>query len=358
MRLHLGINLRHVRLLGRRKSRNAELAGSQGSAGADGEIVAVGHGHSADAPVGHPKDDELKRDEFAKSLAIDVQLAPRASGFVIGLSGPWGSGKTSILKLAAYELRDDVSAVVTFNPWLFAGAEQLVTHFFAELAGQLERSGRDQRIQRIAAGLSKYGRLVSPLRYAPLVGGIAGLASDAAKSFGDSLHSADLSAEIQAEAIRADLLNLDKPILVLVDDLDRLRPEEIVDVVRLIRLVGDFPNLVYIVAFDQKVVESALGNGGSEGKAYLEKIIHVSHAVPAARHEDLTRLLADALAEAVPDPDALRFDDQRFSSLFWDDVRPFFQTVRDVRRFMNTVRSSIELLGARGSVDAGGTASV
>jgi predicted KAP-like P-loop ATPase len=337
-----------MRLPGRRRSRKAKPAASPrddtADDGAPAEEAGPGH-HSADAPVDNPRDDELGREEFAKSLAVDVRLAPPASGFVIGLSGPWGSGKTSILKLAAYELRDDVSAVVTFNPWLFAGAEQLVTHFFAELAGQLEQRGSDQLVQQIADGLSKYGRLVSPLRYAPLVGGIAGLASEAAKSLGDSLQSEELSAELQAEEISADLLRLNKPILVLVDDLDRLRPEEIVDVVRLIRLVGDFPNLVYIVAFDQGIVESALGSDRSEGQAYLEKIIHVLHAVPAARHEDLTRVLGDALGEAVPDPKALRFDEQRFRSLFWEDVRPFFRTVRDVRRFINTVRSSVELLG-------------
>lgn len=337
-----------MRLPGKRRSQEAKHETPQRQVIVDDDAPAEDYGsrhHSADAPVDNPRDDELGREDFAKSLAVDVRLAPPAAGFVIGLSGSWGSGKTSILKLVAYELRDDVSAVVTFNPWLFAGAEQLVTHFFAELAGQLEHSGNDQLVQRIAEGLSRYGRLVSPLRYAPLVGGIAGLASDTAKGLGESLQSAELSAQLRAEEIRRDLLGLDKPILVLVDDLDRLRPEEIVDVVRLIRLVGDFPNLVYIVAFDQEIVESALGSNRNEGQAYLEKIIHVLHAVPSARHEDLTRVLGDALGEAIPDPKTLRFDEHRFRSLFWEDVRPFFQSVRDIRRFVNTVRSSTELLG-------------
>jgi len=336
-----------VRLPGRRKQKGAELAYSQEVDARlhEGGSTEISAGlHSADGPINHPDDDELGRTDFARALAADVRHAPTASGFVIGLAGPWGCGKTSLLKLAGHELRDDVSAVVSFNPWLFSGAEQLVTHFFAELAGQLEQSGRD-RLTQIAGGLSVYGRLVSPLRYAPFVGGIAGLTSDAAGALGDSLRSEDLSAEIQAQRIRADLLELDKPILVLVDDLDRLQPEEIVDVVRLIRLVGDFPNLVYIVAFDQAVVETALDGNGGDGQAYLEKIIHVPHSVPSVRHEDLTRVLQVALAEAIPDLDELRFEIQRFSSLFWDDVRPLFKTVRDVRRFINVIRTSIELLG-------------
>ncbi|HEX5762135.1 MAG TPA: P-loop NTPase fold protein [Solirubrobacterales bacterium] len=340
-------NLRPVRLPGRRKHKSTKLSSSQ-QADAEpesgGSVKGCAGLHSADGPIAHPDDDELGRKDFARALAADVRHAPKASGFVIGLAGPWGCGKTSLLKLAGHELRDDVSAVVVFNPWLFSGAEQLVTHFFAELAGQLEQSGRD-RLNQIAGGLSVYGRLVSPLRYAPFVGGIAGLTSDAAGALGESLRSEDLSAEVQAQRIRADLLELEKPILVLVDDLDRLRPEEIVDVIRLIRLVGDFPNLVYIVAFDQAIVETALNGNGGDGQAYLEKIIHVPHTVPSVRHEDLTRVLQVALAEAIPNPTELRFEEQRFSSLFWEDVRPLFETVRDVRRFINAIRTSLELLG-------------
>jgi len=299
--------------------------------------------HSADGPIVDPADDVLGRYEFACALADDVRLAPTGSGFVIGLTGPWGSGKTSVLKLASHVLQDEVSAVVSFNPWLFSGTEQLVSHFFGELSGQLGKSGG--QVRRVAKAISSYGRLVSPLRYVPYVGELARVGYEASQAIGGVMQAEEQSAEVQAGKLKTMLEGLDKPILVLVDDLDRLRPEEIVDVVRLVRLVGDFPNLVYIVAFDPGVVEKALSKNGGDGRAYLEKIIHISHALPPVRHGDLSNVLQVALAEAIPNPDEFRFDEQRFGSVFWSDTRPLFATVRDVRRFTNVLRTTLDLLG-------------
>jgi KAP family P-loop domain len=299
--------------------------------------------HSADGPVADPADDVLGRYDFASALADDVRLAPAESGFVVGLTGPWGSGKTSVLKLVSHALGDEVSAVVSYNPWLFSGTEQLVSHFFGELSGQLGRSGG--RARSVAKAISSYGRAISPLRYVPYVGEFARIGFEAAQALGNAAQTEAQSAEVQADKLKEKLGELEKPILVLVDDLDRLRPAEIVDVVRLVRLVGDFPNLVYVVAFDREVVEKALDQNSGDGRAYLEKIIHISHALPPIRHEDLTSVLQIALDEAIPDPRSLRYDEQRFRSFFWSDIRPLFSTIRDVRRFINVLRTTLNLLG-------------
>lgn len=52
-----------------------------------------------------------------------------------------------------------------------------------------------------------------------------------------------------------------KRLVVVLDDVDRLRPDEIRDMVRLVRVVGDFPNTVYIMACDRGYVEECLGDG-------------------------------------------------------------------------------------------------
>ena len=57
------------------------------------------------------------------------------------------------------------------------------------------------------------------------------------------------------------LRKLERPIVIVVDDIDRLQEAEIRDIVRLVRLVGDFPNLVYLLAFDRVRVAKVLGDG-------------------------------------------------------------------------------------------------
>ena len=58
---------------------------------------------------------------------------------------------------------------------------------------------------------------------------------------------------------------LDKPIVVVLDDIDRLETSEIRDVFKLVRLTANFPNIIYIVAFDRERVEEALGEQGVPG---------------------------------------------------------------------------------------------
>lgn len=303
------------------------------------------HEHSADAPIEDSAEDLLHRASFAFALARDIARAPRDSGFVVGLTGPWGSGKTSVLRLIERELGDDATAVISFNPWLFSGTEQLVEHFFAELSGQLEAIGGDQ-LGKVTKALRGYGRVVAPLRYLPYVGEIARASSDAASDLGGALGSGEAaSAQIQAAKLKKRLIDLERPIVVMVDDIDRLRKEEIVDVVRLVRLVGDFPNLIYLLAFDLGEVESALGDSREDGRAYLDKIVHISHSLPPVRPEELTLVLQASLSEAIPEPSAYRFDRERLVDLFWTEVRPMFTNVRDIRRYVNVLATTLALLG-------------
>jgi len=53
----------------------------------------------ADAPIRSLSEDRLGRRKFAQALAAEVVAAPVARGYVMGLTGPWGSGKTSILNM-------------------------------------------------------------------------------------------------------------------------------------------------------------------------------------------------------------------------------------------------------------------
>ncbi len=61
-----------------------------------------------------------------------------SQGAVVGVLGPWGSGKTSLVNLTRDEFEAAGVTILDFNPWMFSGAEQLVASFFVELAAQLK----------------------------------------------------------------------------------------------------------------------------------------------------------------------------------------------------------------------------
>ena len=84
----------------------------------------------------------------------------------------------------------------------------------------------------------------------------------------------------RARLEKAASFDLTKPIVVVLDDIDRLSTSEIRDVFKLVRLTANFPNIIYIVAFDRNRVEEALAEQGVPGRDYLEKILQVAIDLP------------------------------------------------------------------------------
>jgi hypothetical protein len=291
-----------------------------------------------DSPIRSLEEDRLGRRPFAEALAAEIMTVPAGRGYVMGVTGPWGSGKTSILNMTADAL-DEEALVVQFNPWMFSGTEALVASFFEEIGKQLEQ--RESKLRGIGDKLAAYGHLLSPL--ASLVG-----ASTAVSSAADMLErlSAGPSVFEQREELRGILKDLDRRLVVIVDDVDRLRPPEVLDIVRLVRLVGDFPNTLYLLAFDRGRVEECLGEGNIErGRSYLEKIVQVTHDVPAAREPDVTTIFVSGLHQLLDTLPTGPLDAGDWQNVFAFVVRPLLVTPRSVRRLLGSLSMTMRLVG-------------
>lgn len=148
------------------------------------------------------------------------------------------------------------------------------------------------------------------------------------------------------ETLRQELASLAKPVVVVVDDVDRLRPDEVRDIVRLVRLVGDFPNTVYLLAFDRQRVEECLGEKDiARGRAYLEKIVQVTYDVPLAREEDLTTLLLGGLTPMLEGLTVGPFVTADWENLFAFVVLPLLRTPRDIRRYLESLPMTLRMIG-------------
>src|SRR4051794_36818059 len=91
-----------------------------------------------DRPIRTASEDALQRARLATGFAEQITRLDAGDGLVVGVLGPWGSGKTSFLNLACEELDRRGLTVVNFNPWMFSGASQLVETFFIEISGELK----------------------------------------------------------------------------------------------------------------------------------------------------------------------------------------------------------------------------
>jgi KAP family P-loop domain len=292
----------------------------------------------ADTPIRSLSEDRLGRRPFAQALAAEILAAPATRGYVMGLTGPWGSGKTSILNMTMDAIGDQ-AIVVQFNPWMFSGTEALVSSFFAEIGKQLKK--KETKLKDIGSKLATYGQLLSPL--AAVVG--AGNAVHGAANVLDRLSAAP-SVFDQHEELRELLEDLDRQLVVVVDDVDRLRPQEVLDIVRLVRLVGDFPNTLYLLAFDRLRVEECLGEGNAErGRSYLEKIVQVTHDVPTPRQPDVIEMFIAGLGPMLDDLPAGPFNAGDWQNILAFVIRPLIVTPRHVQRLLGSLSMTMRMVG-------------
>ena len=82
-------------------------------------------------------------------------------------------------------------------------------------------------------------------------------------------------------------------VLIVADDIDRLDPAELMALLRVIRLLGRFDNVHYLLAYDQDTIESILAHQGLTGRttSFMEKIVQYPFEVPPMASVDKRRLL-------------------------------------------------------------------
>lgn len=265
----------------------------------------------------------------------------------MGVMAPWGYGKTSFVNLMREQFAENPNlTVIDFNPWMFSGAQQLTDTFFKEVAAEL-RVKDPRRFRAVADELDNYGDVLGSVAgaFGPIGVALLGLGRGVAKS---AVKVAELrrGGTLQLRHKVAEKLGqLDQPIVVIIDDIDRLSTDEIRDIFKLVRLTASFPNLVYVLAFDRERVERALDETNVPGRAYLEKIVQLSFDLPAIQRGTLQTQVFAELDRILGDlPDA-RFDSNRWPDVYMEIVGPMFANLRDVTRFAVSARPALAALG-------------
>ena len=295
-----------------------------------------------DNPIKNPEDDAIGRISTAQNFAQHVLALDTTEGVVVGVLGPWGSGKTSFINLARNEFEKAEVPILDFNPWMFSGAAQLVESFFIELAAQLKIHSD---LAEIGKDFEAYGEIFSGLGWLPVVGVWSERIRSAMKIGGKFLQRRKEGVGGRRRKIEKALSALNEPIVVVLDDIDRLATSEIRDVFKLVRLTANFPNIIYIVAFDRDRVEKALDEQGIPGRDYLEKILQFPEDLPVVPSHVLHQQVTSALDKALDNIENTGpFDKQVWPDIFMEIIRPLIRNMRDVRRYAAAIHSAVTSL--------------
>jgi predicted KAP-like P-loop ATPase len=329
-----------------------------------------------DRPIGSLEQDQFGFGPVAKQLADVVLSAANQDGFVIGVEGCWGAGKSSLLNLAIGFLEDTASnkrpIIIRFDPWLISNRDALVQSLFDQFDSELNRAKLTRlgpvfgspeiaekaakSIQKFArnlraySGLARIGASVLP-GFSPIVDSVLNI-TDRIGSGPDrpTLHD-------QKDAVRRALAELRVRVVVVIDEIDRLEPAEAIEVLRLVRAVADFPNVIYVLAFDRDVLSqfivTALGVG--KGDEFLEKMIQASFSVPMPEEFDLRNALRDIIRDTIRDVvrnGTIKGDapSDRTENVIQHEGHRRLKTPRDVMRISNSFK--LHWSAVAGEVDA------
>ena len=290
---------------------------------------------NADNPIQRPEQDVLGRDNLAEHFTEHVLSLDAREGGVVGVLGPWGSGKTSFVNLAINHFTKNGITVLNFNPWIFSGTDHLLNIFFAELSAQLKAK---DALLKVGKSIERYGDSLNFLTLIPHAGPIYSALYPVIKLVGNILRQNNSGIQHQKKIVEENLRKLSNPLVVIIDDIDRLTTSEIREIFKLIRLTANFQNIIYIAVFDRPRVEAALDEQNIPGRDYLEKILQICIDLPEISSEVLLNEFFSELDKAISSIKNIgELDRDVWASVFIEIIRPNITNIRDVRRYTATV---------------------
>ncbi|MEH6945281.1 KAP family P-loop NTPase fold protein [Bacillus sp. JJ722] len=235
-------------------------------------------------PVDDTSYDKLDFKSKAIEIASVINNFPTYSPFSISINGPWGSGKSTMLNFIEQSLDKKKCNIIRFNPWTVSDEDSLITNLFEEIYYEIDGGVTNakqkfaeyaQKIISPATKLSSYVGALSNGIDPRMAGVISNSAGESAKGIGEILFTKPLSKrkkELHKE-MKLRYSDTEQKIVVLIDELDRLFPDEIITVFQMIKSALDFPGLVFVVAMDEIIINEALIKIGINNPTYyLEKI--------------------------------------------------------------------------------------
>lgn len=326
------------------------------------------HRLSDDLPKKNPwLHDRLGYAPFAKRLARVILSLNVPHGYVVGLHGQWGSGKSTILNFVQahlskhnQEVEDAVSAIkiIEFRPWIVAGHQDLISAFFKVLAEGIAPKEtsfkvgwrRFLRSNRTASDEIIESLVTIAVAIDPTSGFASRFAGSLAKKSVTGViekFTDDPSLQAAHSKLAEQLKEKNQKLLIIIDDIDRLPDEEVRLIMQMVKTVGRLPNTIYLLAYDRRIVWRVLdGEAARIGPRYAEKIVQQEVELPKPSKSALLAMLDEEISFLTVQVD----ETTRWAYLLRDGVYRWVESPRDVFRLSNAIKFSWPAL--EGELDA------
>lgn len=246
------------------------------------------------------KDDILERKSISKQLSDFVERIE--DPVVLALDDTWGSGKTFFLKrwVAAHNGENQGYAVTVYfdafeNDYLSDPLVSIITAVSARIPDEQEATLKKWKM--VAAKLAKpaFGIALSLATFGAKqnleeIGDvIADATGKEVKDAAQDLWDAEKERKDAVHAFKELLIKLTQdaatPIVIVIDELDRCRPDYALSVLEVIKHFFSVPKVHFILGINGTALENSVKaryGANIDAESYLRKFINVSFSLPRA----------------------------------------------------------------------------
>lgn len=279
-----------------------------------------------DAPKLKLNEDCLFRESLVKNLAREIMsLDTETCSRSLAITSAWGNGKTTFLNFVKEQLESQI-VIISITPWCINPGKSITTFFFQEIIKNLGSINYS-----IAKKIKEYASVLEAIE----LGWLA-----------KSVKVTDLAS--MTRSISQKLIELNIKVLIIFDDIDRLSASEIEEVFRIIRGSANFPNFIFLSAFDKHYVQSALRNSNpAYNEHYIEKFFESEFALPELRAEKLHDVILNNLTWIEDENDRECFTSYVTTDKFLSGELPVFYpltNLRSIYRWINGIHARYEIL--------------
>lgn len=243
-------------------------------------------------------DDLLNRSDYVHALAEIVEACN--TPMTISITGEWGSGKTSFVRQLNNQLSGKPIKFIEFNTWEISQFEQndnlklsLLQSFVSEIIDNNSSKKKEimGKIKKLTWSVAKNIPLNIPFVD---IGQVVNIISDYNAESASTTDSS-IVGEVKSlkKEIQAYIDSENKRYVIFIDDLDRISPENAIEILEFLKLFLSMKNCVYLVAIDEKVIAQGLKAkyGGADpsfndSRNYFEKLIQLPFYLPDNLSDD------------------------------------------------------------------------
>lgn len=285
-----------------------------------------------DKSITKKEQDKLHRTNFSDLIVNTIKNIPTNSeSIVIGVIGGWGTGKSTIINFCEADLNEIGIKVFRFNPWNYTSQNSLYSEFFDALISNLNLSKKiKNKLVKYKKRIMKNTLDILSLKY-PFFSKFLGWFDESKEHTLDNLK----------KSLDNDLKDNER-IVVIIDDIDRLIPGEIKLIFQIVKSLANFPNIVYILAFDEEYVNFALKDWNPRAnylhsEDFINKIVQVPIYIPKFNKNDFKEIFLDKYKKIIKNH---KTDDSYVNKdKLYNLLEPFFNNVRDINRYCNSLNS-------------------